>query len=132
MSVVYTLQKTKFPIKDFFTVWSHLLKKSLMENFIFCAVTFADCLRFHNHFKDFDDIEMAEIFASNYVKRPYLKLAMRYQREFYASTKAVVNLFCKKGVLENFARFPGKHLCQCLFFYKIADLRPATLLKNRL
>ena len=34
----------KFSIKDFFSffrklrIWSHLLKKSLMENFIFCAV----------------------------------------------------------------------------------------------
>ena len=38
----------KFSIKDFFPkcdqirrklwIWSHLLKKSLMENFIFCAV----------------------------------------------------------------------------------------------
>ena len=42
-------QKMKFSIKDFFSkcdqtrsflrIWSHLLKKSLMENFIFCAVT---------------------------------------------------------------------------------------------
>ena len=39
----------KFSINDFFgkcdqmgsfsRIWSHLLKKSLMENFIFCAVT---------------------------------------------------------------------------------------------
>ena len=39
----------KFCTKDFFSkcdqicrklrIWSHLLKKSLMENFIFCAVT---------------------------------------------------------------------------------------------
>ena len=38
----------KFPIKDFFSkydqirrklgIWSHLLKKPLMENFILCAV----------------------------------------------------------------------------------------------
>ena len=45
-----TLHKKKFSIKDFFSkydqihiflrIWSHLLKKSLMENFIFCAVTF--------------------------------------------------------------------------------------------
>ena len=38
----------KFSIKDFFSkydqirsflrIWSHLLRKSLMENFIFCAV----------------------------------------------------------------------------------------------
>ena len=44
----HTAQKMKFSIKDFFSkcdeirsflrTWSHLLKKSLMENFIFCAV----------------------------------------------------------------------------------------------
>ena len=41
-------KRTKFSIKDFFSkfdhirsflrIWSHLPKKSLMENFIFCAV----------------------------------------------------------------------------------------------
>ena len=44
----YIAQKMKFCIKDFFSkcaqirrklrIWSHLLKKFLMENFIFCAV----------------------------------------------------------------------------------------------
>ena len=44
----YTAQKIKFSIEDFFSkcdqirsfirIWSHLLKKSSMENFIFCAV----------------------------------------------------------------------------------------------
>ena len=39
----FTAQKMKFFIKDFFSldffrIWSHLLKKSIMENFIFCAV----------------------------------------------------------------------------------------------
>ena len=37
-----TARKTKFSFKDFFSnflrIWSHLLKKSLMENFIFRAV----------------------------------------------------------------------------------------------
>ena len=41
-------------------------------------------------------------------------------------------MFCKKGVLINFARFTGKHLCQSLLFNKVAVLRPATLLKKRL
>ena len=34
----------KFSIKNFFSklrIWSHLLKKFLMENFIFCAVNVA-------------------------------------------------------------------------------------------
>ena len=38
----------------------------------------------------------------------------------------------KNGVLRNFANFTGKNLCQSLFFNKVADLRPATLLKKRL
>ena len=37
-----------------------------------------------------------------------------------------------KGVLRNFVKFTGKHLCQSLFFNKVAGVRPATLLKKRL
>ena len=36
------------------------------------------------------------------------------------------------GILRNFAKFTRKHLCQGLFFNKVAGLRPATLLKKRL
>ena len=32
------------------------------------------------------------------------------------SKSSLLNLFCKKGVLENFAKFTRKHLCQSLFF----------------
>ena len=39
-------------------------------------------------------------------------------------------VFCKNGVLRNFAKFTRKHLCQSLFFNKIAGLRPAILLKR--
>ena len=49
MIMIHTVQKMKFSIKDFFSkcdqiqrklrISSHLLKKSLMENFIFLAVT---------------------------------------------------------------------------------------------
>ena len=35
-------------------------------------------------------------------------------------------VFCAKGVLTNFAKFTGKHLCQSLLYNKLADLRPAT------
>ena len=48
-AVFHTAQKMKFSIKDFFSkcdqicrkmrIWSHLLRKSLLENFIFCAVS---------------------------------------------------------------------------------------------
>ena len=29
-------------------------------------------------------------------------------------------VLCKKGVIRNFATFTGKHLCQSLFFNKVA------------
>ena len=41
-------------------------------------------------------------------------------------------VFCKKGVLGNFARFTRKHQCLRLFFNKVAGLRDATLSKKSL
>ena len=38
----------------------------------------------------------------------------------------------RKGVLRNFAKFTGEHMCQALFFNKVAGLRFATLLNKRL
>ena len=51
---------------------------------------------------------------------------------FLQYQKQSPDVFCKKGVLRNFSKFTGKHLCQGLFFNKVAGLRPATILKNRL
>ena len=46
-------------------------------------------------------------------------------------TEAVVRrCSVTKVVLRNFAKFTGKHLC--IFFNKVAGLRPASLLKNTL
>ena len=51
----YTAQKMKFSIKDFLSkyeqiriflqIWSHLLERSFMENFIFCVVITAYYLK---------------------------------------------------------------------------------------
>ena len=38
-------------------------------------------------------------------------------------------VFCRNGILSNFAKFTGKYLCQSLYFNKVG---PATLLKKRL
>ena len=50
----------------------------------------------------------------------------------YSSRSSRPEVFCKKGVLKNFAKFTGKQLCQTLLFNKVTGLRPATLLKKRL
>ena len=54
----------KFPIKDFFSkckqirsklrIWSHLLKKSLMENFFFCTVNIKDVWEGQKHSSEID------------------------------------------------------------------------------
>ena len=46
--------KMKFSIRSFLRIWSHLLKKSSMENFIFCAVH-----------REFSGLEMISWFPGN-------------------------------------------------------------------
>ena len=43
----------------------------------------------------------------------------------------IVRCFVRKGVLRNFEKFTGKHMCQRLFFNNFSGLRPAALLKKR-
>ena len=60
----------------------------------------------------------------------FLKLKVQYLYCFcnYRSSHRWCSV--KKSVLRNFTKFTGKHLCQSLFFNKVAG--PATLLKNSL
>ena len=48
------------------------------------------------------------------------------------SRSSFPEVFRRKGVLKNSANFTRKHLCQSLFFNRVAGLMPATLLKKRL
>ena len=47
---------------------------------------------------------------------------------FYWNKSSIVVQECsvKKDILENFAKFTGKHLCQSLFFNKVTGLRPTS------
>ena len=40
-------------------------------------------------------------------------------------------VFCRKSVLKNFAKFKGELLCQSLFFEKVAGLRPYFFFRHR-
>ena len=37
-------------------------------------------------------------------------------------TRSNLGVFCKKGVLKNFTKLTGKHLCQSLFFKEATKL----------
>ena len=62
----------------------------------------------------------------------YSSLFLQESSKFKYLGSSRPGVFCKKSVLRNFTKFTGKHLCQSLFFNKVAGLRPATLLKKRL
>ena len=53
-------------------------------------------------------------------------------KERFELQKQLPQVFYKKGVLKNVAKFTGKQPSQSLFFTKVAGLRPATLFKKRL
>ena len=57
----------------------------------------------------------------NCFMREYSKRKLDYIRS------GLPEVFCKKGILRNFAKLTGKHLCQSLFFNKVAGLRSKTL-----
>ena len=46
------------------------------------------------------------------------KILLKTCKSSFRSSRPEV--FCEKGVLRNFAKFTGKHLCQSLFFNKVA------------
>ena len=48
----------------------------------------------------------------------------------YSNRNSRPEVFCKKEVLEIFVKFKGKHLCQSLFFDKVAELGYLTTLQN--
>ena len=50
---------------------------------------------------------------------------LKIGRAFNKQYVLFLEVFCGKGVLENFANFLGKHLCQGLLFNEAAGLRPA-------
>ena len=63
------------------------------------------------------------VYGLKWVKVPFIVRIFR---------SSCPEMFCEKGVLRNFSKFTGKHLCQSLFFNNVAGLRPATLLKKSL
>ena len=67
--------------------------------------------------------------SSNHLK---LLLPRESNKENLLLSEAVARRYSVKKVLRNFAKITGKHLCQSLFFNKVAGLRLAALLKKRL
>ena len=92
-----TAQKMKFSMKDFFRkcgkirsfllIWSHLLKKPFIENFIFCAVY--------------------SIFVwYYYFLHPFFPVLFAYHPIFtdFFSQKSSMNVYCPVAVMKKYAQ----------------------------
>ena len=67
------------------------------------------------------------------IKGNLVKMRQRFLNEDVTQCRSSHRrCFVRGGDLRNFEKFTGKHLRQSLFFNKVADLRPATLLIKRL
>ena len=51
-----------------------------------------------------------------------LKKTEQHDQQILRNRNSRPDVFCKKGVLRNFAKFIEKHLCQSLYFNKVAGL----------
>ena len=57
---------------------------------------------------------------NKYFIKPGSQLCQTYVK-FKKNRSSRPEVFCKKGVRRNFAKFTGKHLCQSFFFKKVAS-----------
>ena len=62
--------------------------------------------------------------ASAYVYLLPKKIFFKTRGHFAKNRSSRPGVFCKKSVLENFAKFTGKQLCQNLFVNKVVGFRP--------
>ena len=79
----------------------------------------------------FQSMAWSLIVYKNTIKNCSTTLQAFFFLSFSLHHKQPPKMFCKKGVLRNFAKFTGKHVCQNLFFKKVAGLSPAALLQKR-
>ena len=93
--------------------WNILLLSSFLQKIISCF-----------------EYKVYSFLSTLAIKQSTVCLKKCFEKTLFRSSRPEV--FCKKVVLRNFAKFTGKHLCQSLFFIKVEGLGPATLLKKRL
>ena len=67
-------------------------------------------------------------FLRRYFLTEHLRWLLLYVAFFYLE----VFILLRKGVLRNFQKFTGEHLCHSAFFNKVAGMSPAALFRKRL
>ena len=74
----------------------------------------------------------SSVAAKKHFKRLCKQHKTQIEKELPTFRRSHRSCSIKEAGLKNFSIFARKHLCWSLFFNKVANLRPATLLKKRL
>ena len=108
---LFTAQKIKFSIKDFLNrcdqirrelrIWSHLLKKSLMQNFIYCAV-----LETFNSRMSMRKTPASFQFAITCILPPFSLFPFRKKIKFVSNSKLLMLHYCR---YKNLLMSPSSH-----------------------
>ena len=97
------------------------LRKKLFHasSFMYFTLIFSEC------FTITSSKEALKVCTHNFIQRNVVLLVIYlFHHDSSKSLSSRQEVFCEKGVLRNFTKFAGKHLCQSLFFNKVAGLRP--------
>ena len=116
-------------IKRFFGYSWHY-KQELFWFYLWC---FNSCFR--NHWETYRWFYYKTFWAVKFVWKRTHKLRSGQSQVVYRVVVLRISrskVFCNNGVLKHFAKFTRKYLYWSVYLNKIASLRSATLLKNRL
>ena len=97
------------------------LRKKLFHasSFMYFTLIFSEC------FTITSSKEALKVCTHNFIQRNVVLLVIYlFHHDSSKSLSSRQEVFCEKSVLRNFTKFAGKHLCQSLFFNKVAGLRP--------
>ena len=66
----------------------------------------------------------------HFIEHPLMASLFGFKRILAVDRSSHLEVFCKKGVLKNFAKFTGKHLHRRHFLNKVAAWKPENLSKG--
>ena len=101
-----TAQNMKFSIKD---LWSHLLKKSLMKNFIFCAVSISSILSLYMEIR---------VRKNSYFGIFYTVMIKMIWRSYYQDIESYDEVKIKLGMQACHSLWPSKTWIKTATNYK--------------
>ena len=103
-------------------LWTTASASSSIGLFFRNVLTLHLCKKFQKHFEFEKEMKMLKFGANwNEINTKIWLHAGNLEQNIWNKQKQPPKVFYEKGVLRHFAKLTGKHLCQSLFFNKVAS-----------